>query len=85
MLELIKAQLIEDGFSGLFYSGECACEVDDLAPCGECEKSEGEDYINGCSPGYKFVDPENSNFWLLMATNEEPSDDQWERARREYL
>lgn len=85
MLELIKAKLIDDGYTGLYYDGECACEIDDLAPCGECNQDNGEEFINGCSPGYKFVDSENPNFCLVMRENTEPTDDQWDYARRNYL
>jgi hypothetical protein len=42
--EIVDAWLREHGFDGLFYPGECACFVGDIAPCGQ---------IGGeCEPGY---------------------------------
>ena len=40
-----KEKLKAAGYDGLYYPGECACELDNLFPCGEG----GED----CLPGYK--------------------------------
>lgn len=44
--EIVKKYLEENGFDGLYASGNCACEVDDLMPCGD-------DSIH-CEPGYKI-------------------------------
>ncbi len=38
-------QLRKAGYDGLYHPGECACEVDDLYPCGERHPD--------CRPGYK--------------------------------
>lgn len=35
-LEEVKAKLKAGGYGGLYYPGECACDINDLAPCGEC-------------------------------------------------
>ena len=37
--------LTRRGFDGLYFPGECACEADDLYPCGERHED--------CEPGYK--------------------------------
>ena len=45
--EIVKAYINNNGYDGLFNAdGECACEKDDLDPCGEMS---GE-----CYAGYKF-------------------------------
>ena len=51
VIEIVEEYLQEHGYDGLFFPGECACEVGDLAPCGE--------YIGGCRVGYKAVCPED--------------------------
>lgn len=57
LLQQVKDKLEAQGYSGLYYPNECGCGIDDLAPCGECGCDPGEDWINGCSPGYKHMDP----------------------------
>jgi len=42
LIDIVKDWLEDNGFNGLFHdSGECACKIDDLMPCGgpclECE------------------------------------------------
>lgn len=83
-VDKIKVKLIEEGYGGLYYDGECACEVDDLAPCGECDQSSGDAYINGCDPGYKHVDPKNEKEWAIGSNKEPPTDEAWERIRSHY-
>lgn len=56
-LEEVKKKLLANGFSGLYFPGECGCGVDNLAPCGSCTREDGEEYINGCEPGHKHLDP----------------------------
>lgn len=41
----MKAWLIENGYDGLYCPGDCACEIAELAPCGELQQE--------CMPGYK--------------------------------
>ncbi len=42
--EIIEAYLKEHGYDGLYYPGECACKIGDLASC---------DNLNlECQPGY---------------------------------
>lgn len=84
-LDLIKVKLIESGHGGLYYPGECSCEVADLAPCGEAILYEGEDYINGCSAGFKFEDSQNPGFWIIKWLNVEPSPEDWETFRLHWL
>lgn len=47
VLEIVEQHLEQNGYDGLFYDGECACKVGDLAPCGEIN--------GGCEPGYLRV------------------------------
>jgi hypothetical protein len=53
----IGVLLKRGGFDGLYMPGECACLRNDLAPCGYHEAEPGDDWINGCKPGYKHDDP----------------------------
>ena len=46
VLEIIKEYLIQNGYDGLYNTaGECACLVEDLAPCSES--------CLDCEPGYR--------------------------------
>ncbi len=55
-LERVREKLAQNGFSGLYNNDmRCGCDIDDLAPCGECAP-EGE-YINNCEPGHAHKDP----------------------------
>lgn len=76
-LDLIKTALMDEGYSGLYYDGECAGGVDDFAPCGECQVEEGELGINGCEPGYKFLDPSNPDLWVVKGSNKPPTEEEW--------
>lgn len=80
----IRIKLESEGKEGLFYPGECACTIDDLAPCGECEHTPGEDYINDCDGGYKHSDPKNPDFFVVSASKEPPSEDEWDAYRSLY-
>lgn len=82
-LEAVKEQLRADGYTGLYFDGECACELDDLAPCGECQHEEGEPYINGCDGGYKHQDPTRSDFWVISFHKEPPTQEQFDRSYKE--
>lgn len=54
VIEIVEAYIREHGFDGLFNSDfECACKVDDLAPCGE-------DNIGGCCVGYEYPCPKST-------------------------
>ncbi len=45
--EIVRSWLVDNGYDGLFCSDmPCACEADDLAPCGEMHGT-------WCEPGYK--------------------------------
>lgn len=43
--EIVIQYLRQNGFDGLYYPGECGCEINDLAPCGEM--------TGQCEPGVK--------------------------------
>ena len=46
-LDIIKSYLTENGYDGLYNSNvECACELSDLAPCGDISATY-------CAAGYK--------------------------------
>lgn len=55
VIEIITKYLIENNFDGLYDpSGECACEIDDLQPCGED--------ISYCRAGYKILTPDDPEY-----------------------
>ncbi len=43
--EMVEGFLKQNGYDGLFQSGECACLIGDIAPCGEIHPD--------CKAGYK--------------------------------
>jgi len=74
MLKTIKIKLEFEGYGGLYCDGQCGCEVDDLAPCGMAEKIDGDEWINGCQPGYKHVDPRSPHGdWIISGKKEPPT------------
>ena len=42
--EIVKAYLEENGYDGLYATGDCACKIDDLMPCYES--------LDNCMAGY---------------------------------
>lgn len=81
VIKIVREKLESEGFTGLFYPGECACECSDLAPCGNYVQDK-DGYINECHPGYKHFDlrPEHAKFgdFAIWAQKEAPSLEQWE-------
>lgn len=77
-LEEVKAKLQSEGYTALFFPGECACQIDDLATCGVCEREDGEDWINDCEAGYKHTDPTRPNFWVASASKEPPDQERFD-------
>ena len=50
--EMVAAHLAANGFDGLWQcGGECACEVDDLFPCGEPGEECLAGYLAPCTCG----------------------------------
>lgn len=48
VIQIVSAAIKQGGFDGLYDEhGECACELDDLAPCGGLQ--------DGCTMGYRYV------------------------------
>jgi len=43
--DIVAKYLKQNGYDGIYYPGECACKIDDLAPCGES--------LLECIPGYE--------------------------------
>lgn len=84
-IELIKAKLISEGYDGLVVPGECGCLVDDIAPCGECTQEKGEQFINGCMPGYRHDDPERLELWVISTKKNPPDEEAWEKHREKYF
>lgn len=78
-----RAKLKANEFEGLFWEGECACELSDLAPCGNatCGQNDDGDYINGCKPGYKHIDPrpERGGHWCIGSKKEPLTIKDWEQ------
>lgn len=63
-LEIIQSYLKQHGFDGLFSPGECACLLEDLAPCG----AEG---IAECVAGYKHPGDDEYDFYVKSEKVEE--------------
>lgn len=88
----VKARLAAQGFGGLYNpAGPCGCGIDDLAPCGECRVEveeaetadpEAEEWINGCSAGYKHMDPRPGHVehgdYVVTAQKEPPEEDEFD-------
>jgi len=56
--EIIQLYVQGAGYDGLFDAGECACKLDDLAPCRSAE-------ILFCKPGY-LQDGEHDDFEFMI-------------------
>ena len=55
VIEIIKKNLIEEGFDGLYNEDlECGCELADLEPCGEIRSDCTAGYKHPVLPGYDF-------------------------------
>ena len=61
VIDMVMAALRAGGFDGLVHEcSECACELDDLAPCGEMGES--------CMAGWKHpCDCDERHDWHIMA------------------
>lgn len=81
IIKIVREKLEDEGFGGLFYPGDCACECSDLAPCGKVETSLNGFEI-GCQPGYKHLDPRPDHAkysdFAIWAQKEAPTAEQWE-------
>lgn len=75
-----RIKLSANGFDGLYCDSECACELEDIAPCGMVEVGSDYSYINGCKPGYKHVDPRpaSGGNWIISCCKEPMTDADWE-------
>ena len=45
--QMVEQYLRENGYDGLYSRGECACLVEDLAPCGQIQ--------GDCEAGFKVT------------------------------
>ena len=51
VIEMVLIQLKAGGYEGLYHdTGECACKVDELAPCGQIESVCIAGYVGPCGP-----------------------------------
>ena len=67
ILPLVKEFLELNEYDGLYFPGECGCESDDLAPCGE-------DCLD-CLPGYKRIcTPDEGYDWFIQADKPEETE-----------
>jgi hypothetical protein len=71
-IRLLQEKLIKSGFSGLYVPGECACELSDLAPCGEDPSL--------CEFGYKHINPDDKEEFMVSGNRDEPIVD-WDKMR----
>lgn len=51
VIEIVRAHLESNGFDGLYSPSECACKVDDLAPCGGLKEDCEPGYLQACDCG----------------------------------
>ena len=57
VIEIIKKNLIENGFDGLYNEDlECGCEIDDLEPCDSLQSN--------CKAGYKHPGDDEYDFYI---------------------
>lgn len=74
VLDMVRAALKAGGYDGLFNShGECACETDDLSPCGdgltdECTAGFKVPCSETCDHGYGW----STGDWHIQAERPEP-------------
>lgn len=79
----VRRSLETNGFTGLYSpDGRCGCSIDQLAPCGTCSREGDEQYINGCDPGYKHLDPrpghiENADY-VITSDKTPPEEDEFD-------
>lgn len=75
----IKIKLEQAGFSGLYVPGDCGCELNDLAPCGQCRPDE-EGWINDCEPGHVQFDPSGqTKDWVISGSKTPLTADEFKR------
>lgn len=39
VIYMVREYLEKNGYDGLYYPGECACTIKDIAPCGQIDGS----------------------------------------------
>ena len=54
VIEMVADYLKRNGYDGLYEPGECACLLEDLAPCDS-------ESVLGCLPGYKTSCPTDND------------------------
>lgn len=68
--DLVAEGLNSNGYDGLYYDGECSCQISNLATCGEFNSS--------CTAGYKVVAPKgvdsDYDFWICASKDDKPWD-----------
>ena len=61
--EIAAEWLKTNGYDGLFLVSECACEIDELMPCGEPHPD--------CEAGYKTKDNPDSGYDFMIGPEKE--------------
>lgn len=63
--KIVEEYLREHGFDGLYYPGECGCDLENLMPCMEFGAM-------GCVPGY-YCEPTSSEYDFCIGPKEKPT------------
>jgi hypothetical protein len=74
--DLLKPWLKEHGYDGLYNNEECACRVDELAPCGwspdvcECLPGHWHPWRPGCEDGCHLECDREKGGWCMRPERE---------------
>ncbi len=71
-LDQLRNRLRSGGFTGLYFPRECACELEDLAPCG----IDVTQAWSGCRPGHRHAHPSDQGF-IVSTSPTPPAPDEW--------
>ena len=71
-----KRFLIKNGYTGIYYPGECGCYLGDLMPCLSLDFDRATGIPLGCKPGYKH---EQGSDWIVSNNKEPPSNEDFQR------
>lgn len=64
VIEIVREHLVAGGYDGLvFGSGDCGCELSDLAPCNES--------MSECEPAYRGADRGSPVDWAMYANKDD--------------
>ena len=77
--ERARTFLIEGGYSGIVYPGECGCRLDELMPCFAYERDKKTGIPLGCQPGHAHINPSGGSEWIVSIHKEPPTQEQFDR------